>query len=64
MFNDHQRVAAIAQLEKDLQQFGDVLEVQTRGRFIEKIQHAAGLTSGQFSGQLESLSLAPGERCG
>ena len=64
MFNHHQRVTAVAQLEEHLQQFGDVLEVQPRGRLIEEIQNTAGLTSGQFGRKFQSLSLASGERRG
>ena len=42
--------------------FGDVVEVQARGRLVEDVEGAAGLAPGQLAGQLHALRLPAGER--
>ena len=55
VFNHHHRVALIHQLLQDGQQFAHVLEMQSRGGFIQNIQRAAGGAFGEFLGQLDAL---------
>src|SRR6185295_11018310 len=62
---DHQqRVPRVEQLPEGAQQFRDVVEVQTRRRFIEKeqLRGLAGAGLRQITGELQALRFAARER--
>ena len=73
VFDDDQRMPCVQQSPQGTHEFGDVIEMQTRGRLIEQKQHAFAserLTTGggrfgcvsQKARQLESLRFAAAER--
>jgi hypothetical protein len=61
VFDDDQGVAGVAEFEEDFEQFGDVVEVQAGGRFVEEVERAAGVFAAEFGGELEALGFAAGE---
>src|SRR5271167_1564728 len=62
VFNHDNRIALVAQTLQYDQQLSNVREMQTRGRFIENVQGAAGGALRQFLGQLDALRLAARQR--
>ncbi len=57
-------VAQVDQAVQDLQQFGQIVEVQARGRLVQQVQRAAGVRAGQLGGQFDPLGFAAGQRRG
>ena len=43
MFDDDDRVAVVDEPIQDLEQFGKVVEVKTRGWFVEQVERLAGV---------------------
>ena len=64
VLDHHHRVARIAQPVQYVQQQADVVKVQSRGRFIQYVQGAAGVALGEFQRELDALRLAARERGG
>ena len=62
MLDHHNAVAQIDQTLQDIQQFNDVVEVQSCGRFIKQIERATGVGSRQFGSQLDALGFTTGKR--
>jgi hypothetical protein len=60
----HDAVALIHKAVQHVEQEPHVLEVETRGRFIEDVQGPAGVPFGELGGQLDPLGLAARERRG
>ena len=62
VFDDHDRMAQIAQFAEDFKQVFDIGEVQAGGRLVEDIECPAGRGPAELGGQLDSLCFAPEER--
>src|SRR5690606_38613917 len=58
VLDDDHGSAAVDQFSQDLQQQGDVLEVQAGGGFVKDIQGAACAAFGQFQRQFYALRFA------
>ena len=54
-------VAAVGKALQDAEQFLDVGEVETGGRFVQDVHRAAGGSSGQLGRELDPLCLAAGK---
>src|SRR5699024_1899642 len=59
--DDDDRVALVDEALEDHQQLRDVLEVQTRRRFVEHVDGASAGALLQFGGELDSLRLTTGQ---
>ena len=59
MLDHQQRIALIPQLEKHVQQFGHVVEMQAGRWLVENIKRPSGGFAAQFGCQLDPLGLAP-----
>ena len=55
MLNNDDRISFIHQFLYNLQQYIDILEMQSRCRFVENIKCLSGIFLCQFSSQLDSL---------
>src|SRR6185436_18642627 len=62
VFDDHNRVACVAQPVQHVQQHPDVVEVQAGGRLIQYVQRTAGVALGEFERELDALRRAAGQR--
>ena len=58
VFDDEQRRAVVEQPVEGREQLLDVLEVESGGRFIEKIERAVGLRLNDVTSQFNALRLA------
>src|SRR5260370_1053685 len=63
VFNDQQRSASFEQLAERAEELGDVIEVQTRGRFVENVKEALVVGAAEMRGQFQALRFPAGERC-
>ena len=64
VLDDQYGVALIDQPLQDIHQPTNVVEVQSRGRFVQQIERLARVDPRQLRGQLDALGLAAGERRG
>ena len=62
MLDHDDRVAAVDQAVQQVQQLGDVVEVQAGRRLVEDVERPAGGALGQLPGELHALRFAAGER--
>ena len=58
MLDDDHRVAVVAQAVQHAQQQIDVVKMQTRGRFVQDVERASGVTLREFERQFDALRLA------
>ncbi len=58
MFDDEHGISLLNQPIENHQQFLDIIEVQTGGRLVQKIQRAAGVASRQFRRESYALGFA------
>src|SRR6266849_1466427 len=63
MFNDQKRSTALQQLAERAEEFRDVIEMQTRGRFVENVEDALIVCAAEMRGQLQTLRFSARERC-
>src|SRR5260370_13080614 len=63
MFNHQQRSATLEQLAERAEELGDVIEVQTRGRFVENVKEALVVGTAEVRGKLKALRFPAGEGC-
>ena len=61
MLDDDDRIASLGQSLEHVQQHGDVLRMQSRGRLVEDVQSASGLLARELGGQLDPLVLSAAE---
>ena len=59
MFDDHNAVAPLYQLLKDLRQLADILKMQTGCGLIQDVNSLSRGSSGKLRRQLDSLCLSP-----
>ena len=64
MLDDSYRIPCVDQFVQHFQQFGDIVKMQARSRFIQNIECAAGRALRQFLGQLDALRFATRKRGG
>ena len=64
VLDDSYRIACVDQFVQHFQQFGDIVKMQARSRFIQNIERAAGRALRQFLGQLDALRFATRKRGG
>ena len=64
MFDDHNRVALIAQLMQHVEQLLDIRKVQTGSRLIQNIQRLTGAAFGELTRQLHALGFTARQRSG
>ena len=57
MFNHDHRVALVDKPVENSQQFANVFEVKTGGRFVKDVDGVTSRSLGQLAGQLDSLGL-------
>ena len=62
VLDDQHGIAGIDQSLQGFQQARDILEVQTRGRFVQDIERLAGRRPLQFGGEFDTLGLATAQR--
>jgi hypothetical protein len=51
-------VAQIDQAIEDVEQLGQIVEMQAGGRLVEQVERPSGVGSGKLGGQLDPLRLA------
>src|SRR5579863_376595 len=64
VLDDEYRIAKLDEAVEDGEQLAYVVEVQTRGGFVEDVEGAAGLPAGKLTRQLGPLGLTAGQSCG
>ena len=64
VLDDEHGIPPVHQPVEDVQQLADVVEVESRGRFVQQVDGLAGARPGEFLRQLDALRLAPRERDG
>src|ERR1035438_7605103 len=64
VLDDDNRVAEVGQAMQHVEQFADVVEVQSGGGLVEQVESLAGLALAEFAGELDALRFASGERDG
>ncbi len=64
VFDDDNRVPLLDEAGEHLQQFGDVVDVQAGRGFIQQIERASGVGTGEFGGQLHPLRFTTAQGCG
>ena len=62
MLDNSDRIARVDQLVQHFQQFGDIVKMQARGRFIQNVERATGRAFRQFLGKLDALRFAARKR--
>ena len=61
MFDDEHGVAEIDEALQDVEEFSDVVEVQSSGGLVEDVKCAAGLAFRELAGELDALSFSAGK---
>ena len=64
VLDHHHGVAGVHELLQQVEQLGDVVEVQPCGGLVEDVERAAGGAAGQLLGQLHALRFAARQRVG
>src|SRR5579863_8782415 len=63
MFDDDERCTGLEQLAERGKELGDVVEMETSGRFVEDVEDFLVLAAREVRGEFETLGFAAGECC-
>jgi hypothetical protein len=58
VLDDDNGVAKVAEAVQDFEKLANVVEVEAGGGLVEEIEGAAGLTLGEFTGELHALGFS------
>src|SRR6478736_7476502 len=62
VFDNYNRVAEVGQSVQHVEQFANIVKMQTCSRLVEQVKRSSGLAFAQFAGEFDSLRLTAGER--
>ena len=61
VFDDQNRVSLVPQLKQNLEKLADVLQMQSRGRFVQNVERMPARYPGQFRGEFHPLGFSAGK---